>query len=87
MRSYDMKDQIEIDKKITYILEQAAPAINKLHASKEVYDYVSCLFATNAVSASCSKSILDKLRKIKSFTKSIAFVYDIMLAGEGLGEL
>lgn len=81
------KNLAEVDGTITSVLEKSIPLINKLHTSKEVYDFVEFTFATNAISTPCSEKMLDKLRKMKDFAKSITFVYNTMLAGEGLNTL
>lgn len=79
-----MKNLAEVDGTITQVLEKSIQKINKLKTPKEVYDFVNFTFATNAISTPCSKKVLEGLHKIKSFTESISFVYNIMLAGEGL---
>lgn len=74
----------EVDGTITKVLEDAIPVMNKLKTAQEVSDFVEFTFATNAINTPKSNQIIERLKKNTNFTKSIQFIWNIMLAGENM---
>lgn len=74
----------KVDGSITKVLEDAIPVMNKLKTAQEVSDFVELTFAINAINTPKSNHILERLKKSTNFTKSIQYVWNIMLAGENM---